>query len=160
MSARPSRPCWKPTNSRRELTNAQPICARGRSAWSAKTHAIITSPIGIQLAIDGRAESDRDSVSHDLDDRTDGRSRLAQAFEIIRPLIDDAGIGRIERVARDFLPVPAGTVDSQAAHLNEGGTHRHIAIDAVQDFPRNGAGRDARSGFARRLPPAAAIIPQ
>ncbi len=87
-------------------------------------------------------------------DRADRRTGLADFVEIERESLGGLGIGREERIAVDFLPIPVRAVDLLGAH----GDERAADAEIRDDLAGNGAGGDPRRGFARRGTPAAAIV--
>src|SRR5690606_23807893 len=111
--------------------------------------------VGIELAVDGRAEPGRYAARHHLNHRADRGAGLANGVEIIAPLIDDAGIGRPERVVVDLIKAGPGAVDLFIADLDQIAGDLHLV---AKDFAGNAARRDARRRLARARAAAAAVI--
>ena len=73
----------------------------------------------VELAVDRRAPSCRNALGDNLDHGADRRARLAHVIEIVGETLSRLSVGREERVAADFVPVPTRPVDLQFAHLHQ-----------------------------------------
>src|SRR6185437_991317 len=116
------------------------------------------SDLRIELGVDRSAETGGDAIGYDFDNRAAGRAFLAQFFEIIRPRSNGGGVGAEERVLRDFLPIPLRAGDLLRADLDQRAAHGHLLVEKIENLARNRTRRNAACGFARALPPAAAIV--
>src|ERR1700722_14276083 len=109
---------------------------------------------GVELAIDRRAPSCRNALGDNLDHGADRRARLAHFIEIVGETFSSRGVGREERVAAHFVPIPARPIDLQLADLHQSAANenarRHFAGDRARD--------DAGCGLTRRGAAAAPII--
>ena len=112
--------------------------------------------VGIELAVDRRAEPGRHAFGHDLDHRADGRAGLAHAVEIVaRRTAPPSASGQKNGLRRDLVPVPVARGRSCAG---PSAPARRARRTPGHDLARDRAGRDARRRLARRGAAAAAII--
>ena len=117
--------------------------------------------VGVQLAVDRRADPGGHAARHDLDHCADRVVVvLAQPVQILRPFGHGPRVGAPEVVVVDAVPVETGAVDGLFAHLH------HVALDLqprCQLFDRrarHAAGGNAGGGFPGGTAPAAAIVAQ
>ena len=114
--------------------------------------------VGVELAVDRRAEARRAAPDQHLDHRADAVLLLADAGQVVGPGGDRRCVGKEEVVAGDFLGVEARAVYFQLAHLHHVPRDRHL----WRQFPQGRAGDapsgDAGGGFAGAGSAAAAIV--
>ena len=103
--------------------------------------------IGIELAVDRRAEPRRHAFGDHLDHRAAGGAGFADLAEILFPLPSGDRVGAEERVALHLRPVPPRAVDRMRTDLHQGATDGHLA---TQHFPRDGSGCHPHRGFPSR----------
>ncbi len=115
--------------------------------------------VGIELAVNRRAEARRHAFRHHLDHRADRRAGLAHAVEITPHRLRLLGVRTEERIVADLVPVPAAAIDLVRAHLHQRGAHDHARARSCARWrrprraprsraPRRGRRRDNR---ARRI---------
>src|SRR5687767_8157357 len=115
--------------------------------------------VGIELAVERRAEPDRHAGGRHLDHRADRGTGLARAVQQRFPLRHHFRVRAPEAVALGLGPVPAGARGADAADLDQGAADLHRLVHQVrQHLARDRARRDARGGLARGGTPAAAIV--
>ena len=113
------------------------------------------SEVGVDLAVDGRAQACRHAVGLHLDDGAERGAGRPGRVERLLPGRHGLGIGAEKGVARGLRPVPARAVDGDSADLDDGAPDRHAC---TQDLLRDGAGGHARRGLPRAGPSAAPVI--
>src|SRR5262249_3575228 len=108
----------------------------------------------VELAIDRRSPAGWHAVRHDLDHRPHRSTALADVIELARPGLDDAGVGRKERVLLRLVPRPAAAIDAVLPDLDECAAHR----DAGDDLAGDGTGSDPCRRLAGARASAAAVV--
>ena len=111
--------------------------------------------IGVELAVNRRAQTGRHPVRHQFDHRADGGSGLTDRGQHRFPFAGRHGIGAEERIVVHRVPVPARPVDFGGAHLHERAANAHRR---AEHDPRHAARRHPHRRFPRRGPAAAAVI--
>src|SRR6516165_6088902 len=110
--------------------------------------------IGIELAIDRRPKSGRDTLCNHFDDGAHRGPALADLVKIALEQARLLGVRTEEWIALDLIPIPARAVDLVDPHLNQRGTHPHSRHDLASDS----AGSYPHRGLPRGLPAAAAVV--
>ena len=75
--------------------------------------------VGVELAVDRRAEPGRHAFGDDLDHGADGGAGLADAVEIVSRRSAACRIGAEERIPRRPRPSPSRAVDRVRTHLHQ-----------------------------------------
>src|SRR6185436_16175854 len=94
--------------------------------------------VGVELVIDGVAQTNRHARGYDLDHCAARAAALAHIVEIALPALRRLAVGAPEGIVAGGVPVPLATVDRLGAELHDRAAHRHAIAQHLAGYRAGG----------------------